>query len=91
MANVYEYFTVLTEGGRSYLIQANNAAAAAFNIENNFQERVTNVSLEKYFRIILIGDQHGNEPETTDGTTEGNTPEIESNTSDITEESLERR
>jgi hypothetical protein len=62
MPNIEEYFSVATEGGRTYLVQATSVAHAAFRIEEQYQERVTYVSIENYDKIILLGDT--NAPET---------------------------
>lgn len=56
MPNIAEYFDVNTEGGRLYLVQATNAAHAAFRVEEQYQERVTSVYLMSYDKIILIGE-----------------------------------
>lgn len=65
MADYHEYFDVATEGGRHYLIQAVNAAHAAYNIEIPYQERVVSVARVVYHKIILTGDPQ-DATETTD-------------------------
>lgn len=51
--NRHECFEVTTTEDRVYLVEGVNAAHAAYNIEEKFQERVISVIRKDYDRILL--------------------------------------
>lgn len=68
--NYHEYFEISTEGGRCYLVEAVNAAHAAYHVEQQYQDRVIEVCRHEYHKIILIGDDNNGSPETPESNTE---------------------
>lgn len=75
MAEIHEYFSVTTEGGRHYLCESVNAAHAAYQVETAYQERVIDVRRVVYHKVILVQGAH-HAPEATDqATNTKDTPE----------------